>query len=204
MVDFDGGLIGSALTTSIQSIAARPGVPTFTFLSAQETTLEQVQDKVWNGDVWAAVWANAGQTEVSSLWRILLSIPSCSLCSISSYPFFLLINHTSSNQAFNSYLTTNATSTSTATPSYDPSAAYTYTGLQTRYFTVWSSYVLPVLLEATGTAGGIVNTALQSVYPDRSGFDDARRSVLANPTGATFDNVSPMPFTVRVLVSCSV
>lgn len=88
MVDFDGGLIGSALTTSIQSIAARPGVPTFTFLSAQETTLEQVQDKVWNGDVWAAVWANGGQTEVSSLWRILLSIPSCSLCSISSYPFF--------------------------------------------------------------------------------------------------------------------
>jgi hypothetical protein len=112
-----------------------------------------------------------------------------------------LINDTSSNQALDSYLTTNATSTSTATPSYDPSAAYTYTGLQTRYFTVWSSYVLPVLLEATGTAGGIVNTALQSVYPNRSGFDDARRSVLANPTGATFENVSPMPFTVRVLVS---
>ncbi|KAG7529435.1 hypothetical protein FFLO_05663 [Filobasidium floriforme] len=166
VVDFDGGLIGSALTTSIQSIAARPGVPTFTFLSARETSLEQVRDKVWHGDVWAAVWANAGQTE-----------------------------------AFNSYLTTNASSTSGATPSYDPSAAYTYTGLQTRYFTVWSSYVLPVLLEATGTAGGIVNTALQSVYRDRSGFDGARRSVLANPTGATFENVSPMPFTVRVLLN---
>lgn len=25
--------------------------------------------------------------------------------------------------------------------------------------------------------------------------------MLANPTGATFENVSPMPFTVRVLVS---
>lgn len=95
-------------------------------------------------------------------------------------------------------MTTNVTA---STPSYDPSTAYTYTGLQTRYFTVWSSYVLPVLLEATGTAGGIVNTALQSVYPDRSGFDDKRRGILANPTGATFDNVSPMPFTVRVLVS---
>jgi hypothetical protein len=192
VVDFDGGLIGSALTTSIQSIAARPGVPTFTFLSAQETSLDQVQDKVWNGDVWAAVWANAGQTEVSPFWQSLLLLISPHSSTIRS------------NQALNSYLTTNATFTSTATPSYDPSAAYTYTGLQTRYFTVWSSYVLPVLLEATGTAGGIVNTALQSVYPDRSGFDDARRSILANPTGATFDNVSPMPFTVRVLVSCPV
>lgn len=145
-------------------------------------------------------WTDRGEFFVanSSLDPVLLIVFYLIL------PFFLLIDHTSSNQAFNSYLTTNATSTSTATPSYDPSAAYTYTGLQTRYFTVWSSYVLPVLLEATGTAGGIVNTALQSVYPDRSGFDDARRSVLANPTGATFDNVSPMPFTVRVLVSCSV
>lgn len=88
MVDFDGGLIGSALTTSIQSIAAQPGVPTFTFLSAQETSLEQVQDKVWNGDVWAAVWANAGQTEVSCLWRALLSIASRSSSPVSSYLCF--------------------------------------------------------------------------------------------------------------------
>ena len=89
----------------------------------------------------------------------------------------------------------------TSSSGYDPSQAYIYTGLQSRYFTVWSSYILTSLLQVTSTAGAITNQRVSSLYPTRAGLDATQVGYISNPTGSTFDNQSPMPFTVRVLVS---
>lgn len=44
-------------------------------------TVEEVKEKVWAGDVWGALWANAGQSEVSTLDLAL---------NVGSYSYFLL------------------------------------------------------------------------------------------------------------------
>lgn len=99
------------------------------------------------------------------------------------------------DQAFNTSLADAATA-----ETYNPANAYIYTGIQSRYFTVFQSYLYPVFLETTGIASGIVTTAAAGLTLDRQNLSPAQLKVLGYPASSTFYNPAPFTFTVRVLV----
>ncbi|KAJ9093799.1 hypothetical protein QFC19_008176 [Naganishia cerealis] len=71
-----------------------------------------------------------------------------------------------------------------AAESYSAADAYTYTGLQVRYFTVFQSYLYPVFLETVGIASGIITTAAAGLNLDRRTLSPAQLGML----GTDFDH----------------
>jgi hypothetical protein len=64
VADFDQGVIGSSLLQAVSMTRQQEHQPTYELLFANETSVEDLRDKVWRGEVWGAVWASAGQSQV--------------------------------------------------------------------------------------------------------------------------------------------
>jgi hypothetical protein len=58
----DGLAFGQSLVGAVESVNGQKTVPTFVF--SADATEEEIYHRVWNGEYWAAVTANAGSTEV--------------------------------------------------------------------------------------------------------------------------------------------
>ncbi|GAA6033668.1 hypothetical protein JCM8097_004374 [Rhodosporidiobolus ruineniae] len=63
IVDFDGGSIGSALTTAAQAFDGPSNVPNFHIISGGSTSVADIIGKVKNGEYWAAIYANTGASD---------------------------------------------------------------------------------------------------------------------------------------------
>lgn len=67
VADFDEGIIGTSLIQAVSSMREQEHQPTYELLLANETSVQELRDRVWRGEVWGAVWASAGQSDVSPI-----------------------------------------------------------------------------------------------------------------------------------------
>ncbi|KAL8278936.1 hypothetical protein RQP46_008605 [Phenoliferia psychrophenolica] len=63
VADFDGGEIGQALLAATAEMADRPTLPHFEVVDPATTSPLELQHRVWKGDVWAAIYANANSSQ---------------------------------------------------------------------------------------------------------------------------------------------
>lgn len=63
VVDFDGGAMGQALIQTAKSLSGSYNYPTYQVISAATTNPEKLQEDVYKGKYWAALFVEAGATE---------------------------------------------------------------------------------------------------------------------------------------------
>ncbi|GAA5830151.1 hypothetical protein JCM11251_006898 [Rhodosporidiobolus azoricus] len=89
-----------------------------------------------------------------------------------------------------------------AATTYNASAAFVYTGLEVRYNSIWSGYVLSNLNKIVGSATAIFNR--QTVAPlvaSGADYSAAAAAVLVNPVGSSYANLTPFAFGTRVVLN---
>jgi len=63
LVDFDGGAFGQSLFQAAASLNQTYGYPTYTVIDSTSTSPEAIQDLVYQGKYWAAIYAVDGATQ---------------------------------------------------------------------------------------------------------------------------------------------
>ncbi|GAA5913885.1 hypothetical protein JCM6882_004387 [Rhodosporidiobolus microsporus] len=89
-----------------------------------------------------------------------------------------------------------------AAASYSAAGAFVYTGLEVRYNTVWSGFVLNNLNKVVASATAIFNR--QTVAPLVSSgmtYSAAAAAVLVNPLASTYANLTPFAFGTRIVLN---
>ncbi|KAL7422063.1 hypothetical protein Q5752_003838 [Cryptotrichosporon argae] len=100
------------------------------------------------------------------------------------------------NEGVSTALNTSLTSDS----SYNASAAYTFYGATVRYYTAFSGFVQPGVVEALAAASELVDAyAAETVAGSTLAASQA--STLADTSGYTFFDVAPLPFQDRVFLN---
>ncbi|GAA6034692.1 hypothetical protein JCM8097_001125 [Rhodosporidiobolus ruineniae] len=90
----------------------------------------------------------------------------------------------------------------TAAAAYEAAGAFVYTGLEVRYNTVWSGYVLSNLNKAVQAAVATFNReTVAPLLTSGTTYGSNAAAVLVNPLGSTYDNLTPFAFGTRIVLN---
>ncbi|GAA6013432.1 hypothetical protein JCM10207_008842 [Rhodosporidiobolus poonsookiae] len=95
-----------------------------------------------------------------------------------------------------------AIASDSAATSYNAAEALVYTGLEVRYNTVWSGFVLNNLNKVLGATTAAFNR--QTVAPlvaSGTTYSAAESAVLVNPVSSTYVNLTPFAFGTRIVLN---
>ncbi|GAA5983944.1 hypothetical protein JCM11641_001402 [Rhodosporidiobolus odoratus] len=93
-------------------------------------------------------------------------------------------------------------SDATAANSYNPAEALTYTGLEVRYNTVWSGFVLTNINKILLSATSIFNReTVAPLLTSGTSFSGAAAAALVNPIASTYVNLTPFSFATRIVLN---
>lgn len=63
IADFDEGPVGSALLAAVASVNGRADYPNFVLLPSNSTSPSALQQEVFDGNAWAAMWATESASQ---------------------------------------------------------------------------------------------------------------------------------------------